>query len=393
MMQTRMLKFRLYPNKAQRQTLEQTLEDCRCIYNQLLAIHRSVYKETGKTVSQYDLNRKLTELKSTTSSLSNVHSQVLQNISKRIRDAYHGFFVRRKLGRKAGLPRFRKYGRYKSITYPQSGFKIEGKKLCLSKTGRINIKLHRPMRGIVKTLTIKRMPSGKWFAIFSCKIAAESGKKSNGSVGIDVGLHHYAILSDGQVIENPRHLRKSERKLARLQRSFSRKRKRSRNWEKTRIKVARCHEKVFNQRTDFLHKTTKKLVDSYSTIVVEDLRILNMLKNHRLAKSIADASWGWFIRMLSYKEEESGGKVVKVNPKGTTQMCSRCGFKVPKTLSDRIHACPRCGLKMDRDLNASRNILLKIPQELREFTPVEIRPLLPVKRASPIEEAGSHPYL
>lgn len=388
-MQTRMLKFRLYPNKNQKQILEQTLEDCRRTYNYLLADQKTTYKETGKLISQYDQNLKLVKLKREKPALSKIHSQVLQNISKRIRDAYHGFFVRRKLGLKAGLPRFKKYGRYKSITYPQIGFKVEGRKLYLSKIGQVNIKLHRPIKGVVKTLTIKRMPSGKWFAVFSEKIALEPKEKPKGTVGIDVGLHHFAVLSDKQFIENPRCLRKSEKKLARLQRFFSRKNRKSRNREKARIKVARHHEKILNQRNDFLHKLSRKLADSYSTIIVEDLQILNMIQNHKLAKSIADASWGQFTRMLSYKEEESGGKVVKVDPKGTTQTCSRCRFKVPKTLSDRIHICPRCGLKMDRDLNASRNILLKVPQELREYTPVEIRPLLPAKRASLIEEAGS----
>lgn len=354
-----MLKFRLYPNKTQRQVLEQTLEDCRQVYNYLLASQKATYEETGNLVSQYDQNIKLTQLKRENPTLSKVHSQVLQNISKRVRDAYHNFFVRRRLGFKAGPPRFKKYGRYKSITYPQSGFKIEGKKLLLSKIGAINIKLHRPIKGNVKTLTVKRMPSGKWFAVFSCKIHFEPEEKPNGAVGIDVGLNHFAVLSDGQIVENPQNYRKSERKLAWVQRQFSRKKRKSRNREKDRIKVARLHEKVSNQRNDFLHKFSRKIAFSYSTIFVEDLQIPNMLQNHKLAKSIADASWGRFIQMLSYKAEEAGGKVVKVDPKDTTQICSRCGLKVPKTLSERIHICPRCGLTMDRDLNASRNILLK----------------------------------
>ena len=388
-MQTRMLKFRLYPNKVQRQLVEQTLEDCRQVYNYLLAAQKAAYEEAGRLISQYDQNLKLTQLKNENPELSNVHSQVLQNISKRIRDAYHNFFVRRKLGLKAGRPRFKKYGRYKSITFPQSGFKVEGKKLLLSKIGAINIKLHRPIKGNVKTLTVKRMSSGKWFATFSCKIASEPNEKPNSAVGIDVGLHHFAVLSDGQTIENPGKLRKSESKLARVQRQLSRKSKKSRNREKVRIKVARLHEKVTNQRNDFLHKLSRKLADSYSTIVVEDLQIPNMVQNHNLAKSIADSSWGRFLQFLSYKAEEAGGRVIKVNPKDTTQICSGCGLKVPKTLSERTHLCPRCGLQMDRDLNASRNILLKIPQELRKYTPVETKPLLP-QGASLVTEAGSH---
>lgn len=383
-----MLKFRLYPNKTQREILGQALENCRCVYNCLLAAQKNTYEETGKLISQYDQNLKLTQLKGENPTLSKVHSQVLQNISKRIRDAYHNFFVRGRLGLKAGPPRFKKYGRYKSVTYPQSGFRVEGKKLLLSKIGSINIKLHRSIKGDVKTLTVKRMPSGKWFAIFSCKIMFEPEQKPNGAVGVDVGLNHFAVLSDGQAIENPRCLRKSESRLARLQRRLSRKKRKSRNREKARIKAARLHETIFNQRNDFLHKLSRKLTDSYSTIVVEDLQISNMIQNHKLAKSIADASWGRFIRMLSYKEEEYGGEVVKVNPKGTTQICSRCGLKVPKTLAQRIHVCPRCGLKVDRDLNASRNIL-KNTVGTTGITPVEIEPLLS-QGASLIAEAGSH---
>lgn len=241
----------------------------------------------------------------------------------------------------------------------------------------------------MKTLTVKRMPSGKWFAIFSCKITPEPKEKPNGVVGIDVGLHRFAVLSDGQVVENPQKYRKSEKKLAVLQRRFSRKKQKSWNQERARIKVARLHEKVANQRNDFLHKTSRKIADSYSTVFVEDLQIPNMMRNHKLAKSIADASWGRFIKMLSYKAEEAGGKVVKVEPQGTTQKCSRCGLKVPKTLTDRIHACPRCGLEMDRDLNASRNILLKNTVGTTEITPVEIEPLLH-QGASSVAEAGSH---
>lgn len=391
MLQVRMLKFRLYPNKAQRQILEQILEDCRYVYNTLLANHKKTYEETGKTLSQYDMNLVLKNLKTKCPILFNVYSQVLQNVSKRIRDAYHNFFVRRKLGLKAGLPRFKKYGRYKSFTYPQNGFKIEGKKLLLSKIGAVNIKLHRSIEGTVKALTIKRMPSGKWFAGFSCQTKSQSKENSNGLIGVDVGLHHYATLSNGQVIVNPQYLRKSEKKLAKIQRRFSRKKK-GKNREKDRVKVARCYEVIFNQRTDFLHKITRKLASSYSVIAIEDLKIVNMLRNHCLAKSIADASWGRFARMLFYKAESAGGKVVKVVTCGTTQECSRCHWNVPKKLSDRVHVCPNCGLKMDRDLNASRNILLRIPQELREYTSMEIEPLLSLheERVSSVEEIESH---
>jgi len=305
--------------------------------------------------------------------LSRVHSPVLQNISKRIMDAYHGFFVRKRKGLKAGSPRFKKYGRYKSITYPQSGFKIEGKKLILSKICSINIKLHRPIKGRVKTLTIKHMPSGKWFAIFSCTIKEKTQARPLKDVGVDVGLNSFAVLSDGNRIENPRFYRSREKQLKRAQKRLSRTKKGSQNRGKNRLKVARLHEKVENCRKDFLHKASRFIADRYQTVYVEDLKIRNMVQNHCLAKSISDAGWGTFIQMIAYKEAESGGRLVKVNPKNTTQLCSQCGNLVEKNLSVRIHNCPVCGLLMDRDLNASRNIL-RIGRESPEYKPEREEP-------------------
>ncbi len=285
------------------------------------------------------------------------YPQVLQNTSKRIRDAYHGYYARRKAGLKAGKPRFKSGRRYKSMTYPQSGFKVEGDTLNLSKIGSIRIRLHRPLGGDVKTLTVKRMPSGRWYAVFCCEVEAPPREKPHRDVGIDLGLECFAALSDATRIENPRIYRGSERRLAHLQRSLSRKEKGSRNRMRARLRVARLHERVENRRSDFLHKASRAVADSYGTVYVEDLKIQNMVRNHRLAKSISDAGWGRFVRMLCYKEEESGGRVVLVNPYGTSQRCSGCGEKVVKSLSDRVHECPYCGLVLDRDLNAARNIL------------------------------------
>jgi putative transposase len=282
---------------------------------------------------------------------------VLQNISKRIRDAYHGYYARRKAGLKAGKPRFKSGRGYKSMTYPQSGFKVEGDTLNLSKIGSIRIRLHRPLGGDVKTLTVKRMPSERWYAVFCCEVEAQPREKPHRDVGIDLGLECFAALSDATRIENPRIYRGSERRLAHLQRSLSRKEKGSRNRMRARLRVARLHERVENRRSDFLHKASRAVADSYGTVYVEDLKIQNMVRNHRLAKSISDAGWGRFVRMLCYKEEESGGRVVLVNPYGTSQRCSGCGEKVVKSLSDRVHECPYCGLVLDRDLNAARNIL------------------------------------
>jgi len=362
----RMFKYRLYPSRPQENHLQRHLTHCKDVYNTLL--HHC--RRNPTLPSQYTLNMLLPALKHEHPEYADVHSQVLQNISKRIRDAYHGFLARRDAGLKAGKPRFKSAGRYKSMTYPQSGFKVEGDTLVLSKIGSMRIRLHRPIGGDVKTLTVKRMPSGKWFAVFCCEVEAQPMEKPFGEVGIDLGLECFATLSDGTRIENPRYYRSSERRLAHLQRSLSRKEKGSRNHMRARLRVARLHEKVENRRSDFLHKASRAVADAYGTVIVEDLKIRNMVRNHRLAKSIQDAGWGRFVRMLCYKEEESGGRVVFVKPHGTSQRCSGCGETVAKSLSDRVHECPFCGLTLDRDLNASRNIL-EIGRGPPESKPVE----------------------
>jgi putative transposase len=362
----RMFKYRLYPSRQQENQLQRHLTLCKDVYNTLL--HH--YRHSPRLPSQYTLNKLLPALKQDNPEYASVHSQVLQNISKRIRDAYHGFFARRKSGLRAGRPRFKSADRYKSMTYPQSGFKVEGDTLNLSKIGSIRIRLHRPIRGDVKTLTVKRMPSGRWFAVFCCEVEAQPGEKPFEEVGVDLGLECFAALSDGTRIENPRYYRGSERRLVHLQRSLSRKEKGSRNHTRARQRVARLHEKVENRRSDFLHKASRAVADSYSTVYVEDLKIRNMVRNHRLAKSISDAGWGRFVGMLCYKEEESGGRVIVVNPRGTSQMCSGCGEAVVKSLSVRVHECPHCGLALDRDLNAARNIL-EIGRGPPESKPVE----------------------
>ncbi len=375
-MPSRMFRYRLYPSRKQIAVLEYQLELCRQTHNGLLASCKDAYEETGKTLSQFDMQNLLIPLKNQRSELTKVYSQVLQNISKRIKDGYTNFFARRRVGLKAGLPRFKKYGRYKSITYPQSGFKVKAKKLYLSKIGDIRINLHRELRGQVKTLTIKRTPSGRWYACFSCIVEAQPRKHQVPDVGIDVGLKSFAVLSDGTKIENPRFYRKSEKRLIHLQRNLSRKKRGSSNRNKARLKVARLHEHIENQRTDFLHKASRKITDTYETVYVEDLKIRNMVRNHCLAKSISDAGWGRFIGMVAYKAESAGGRLIQVDPRNTTQNCSQCGNYVKKSLSDRIHECPSCGLVMDRDLNASKNIL-KIGRESPESRPAEDKTTTP----------------
>ena len=389
-----MFKYRLYLSKAQVEALETQLELCRQTHNWLLASCKGTYEETGKILSQFDLNQNLSYLKHQRPEITQVHSQVLQNISKRIKDGYTNFFARRSAGLKAGLPRFKKYGRYKSITYPQSGFKIEGNKLHLSKIGNIRIRQHRELNGQIKTLTVKRMPSGKWYACFSCIVEIQPREKPFEDVGIDVGLHNYAVLSDGTRIDNPRLYRESEKRLAHLQRMASKKKRNSCNRVKAKTRVARLHEKIGNRRTDFMHKASRKIADKYETVYVEDLKINNMVRNHCLAKAISDAGWGRFIEMIAYKEEESGGQLIQVNPRNTTQTCSQCGEYVKKSLSERIHECPYCGLVLDRDLNAALNILKRgreIRREPSESRPAEDKTTTPQKvvQVYPVKQEAS----
>ena len=350
--------------------MNQSLESCYELYNVLLQMKIDKYKDEKIILSQFDLNKIATELDVP------IHSQVKQNISKRINDAFQHFFrrVKEKKG-KAGFPRFKSSNRYKSITFPQSGFKINHKKICLSKIGNIDIVLHREIKGKIKTLTIKRC-ADRWYAIFSCEgIIIDKIKPKERKVGIDVGLENFATLSNGEKIENPRFLKKSERKLTRLQRRLSKKKKGSENRRKARLKVARQHEKIFNQRNDFLHNQTAKIVRRFKIIAVEKLNINGMIKNRYLAKSISDVGWNRFIQMLSYKVENTGGKVKLVNPKYTSQICSHCGYKQKMPLSKRTFNCSNCGFKINRDLNASRNILNTSGQGEINDSGQNVRPL------------------
>lgn len=357
-------KYRVYPSGKQVERLNRQMRLSKEVYNILLEKSKEHYKETGKTFSQFDMNKYITELKSEKPELSGVHSQVLQNISKRINEAYRAFFRRVKEKRKGknvkvGFPRFKKF--VSSITYPQSGFKFNREsRLHLSNIGNIPIVRHRAMNGKMKICTIKKYPSNKWYVGFSNDVP-ELDFKSNdkGEIGIDVGLKSFVTLSNGQKIEPPEFLRKSEKKLAFLQRRISRKKKGSNNRKKARFRLARIHEKIDNQRNDFLHKLSNEQVNSFSKIVIENLNISGMMKNHCLAKSIADVSWGKYGQMLHYKAWSAGCEVMEVNPKNTSKECSRCGNIQAMPLSERTFVCSSCGHMEDRDVNAAINILKK----------------------------------
>ncbi|MFA5764675.1 MAG: transposase [Bacilli bacterium] len=352
-------RYRIYPTKSQRSVLDQNLELCRQVYNDTLALRKNAYEKDGKSISLYETNSILVSWKAQRPELKQVYSQVLQNVQVRVDLAFKAFFRRVKSGEEPGYPRFKGYGRYDSITYKQLGFGIKDGKLHLAKIGDIKIKLHRPIEGTIKTCTIRRMPTGKWFACFSVEIEDTSLPpwKDGAVVGIDVGLASFATFSNGEKIANPRFFREEEKELARVQRKHSKAPKGTPERKKALKVVERVHERISNRRTDFAHQISHRLVDQFGFIAFEDLNIQNMLKNHCLAKSISDVAWGMLVKATESKAAYAGSKVVLVDPRNTSQMCSRCGLIVKKDLSERVHRCPECGLSMDRDLNAAINIL------------------------------------
>jgi putative transposase len=366
-------KYRLIPNKSQEKAMNATLTTCRFLYNDALAQRIEKYKTEKKFLSYVDQANWLAEHKNDYQKA--VHSQVLQSTLKRLDTSFKRFFEGLKKKQRVGFPRFKNEQRFKSFCYPQSGFHLtkDNRRISLSKIGDIRIKYSRPIEGEIKTCQVVK-DIDQWFVILTCETeVVKMPESTKPDVGVDVGIKTFAYLSDGNKIENPRTLKQSEKKLHHEQRLLSKKEKGKNNRKRQRTVVAKVHRKIRRQRDDFLHKTSTWLVENYGGIAFEDLNISGMLKNHCLAKHIADASWNKLVNMTSYKAEYAGSRVALVDPRGTSQRCSGCGEKVQKTLADRIHCCPHCGLVMDRDLNASVNILnrTKIRQEVPKSTPVE----------------------
>lgn len=349
--------YRAIINKETEERCNQWLETCRILYNLALDQRISIYRQFGKSISYFTQQTQLPELKKEFTEFKAVGSQVLQDVLQRLNRAFDAFFRRLKSKEKAGFPRFKGRDRYDSFTLKQAGWKLEGRYLYIAGVGRFKLFLSRPTEGDIKTVTIRRTSSSKWFVCFSCdNVPCKEMPEAIAEVGIDVGIKVFLTDSTGHSIANPKFFRQSEKVLRRRQRSLARKRRGSQRRVKARILVANIHEKITNQRKDFLHKTANFYIKSYKTICVEALNIKGMVKNRCLSKSIADTSWGIFFEYLSYKAAYAGREIIKVNPRNTSQNCSRCGEKVPKKLSVRTHACPFCGLVMDRDQNAAINI-------------------------------------
>ncbi|MES2122214.1 MAG: transposase [Chlamydiota bacterium] len=365
-------RFRLRPTKKQARALQAQLDECRWLYNDLLAQRKLAHEELDISLTKYQQSMLLPLLKIERTSLAQVHSQVLQNVVDRLDKAFRGFFRRCKAGEKPGFPRFRGMHRYNSFCYPQTGFSLVGKELKLSKLGSIRIKMHRSVEGEIKTCTLRKNTSGEWDVSFSCEVHVDPLLPKQEAIGIDVGLEHFATLSNGQEIANPRFFKRGEKALAKAQRKLSKLEKGTRTRRRQGKVVAKIHERISNQRKDFCHKESRKIVAQYQYICVEDLDVKKMIGGSFFAKSIMDASWNQFRQFLTYKAAEAGRKLGLVNPAYTTQDCHQCGNREKKKLSEREHCCSKCGYRTSRDLNAAQNILAlgldglgAIPKSLR----------------------------
>lgn len=342
-------KYRAYPTKAQKKIIDSQLEICRQIYNRTLNRKISEYKKDKKNLSLYDLHRELTIWKKDDPQLSTIHSQVLRNSQERVDLAYKNFFRRLKTGKILGFPKEKEPGRLRSLAYAESGFKFLSKHTQLSKIGKIKTIFHRQLTGKVKRLSLIKYPSGKFFICIVSEInETPTIVDVKTSVGIDLGCSHFAVLSDGQIEDSPKFLKKNLKKISSKQ--FKNK------------PVTNLHEKVANQRNDFLHKLANKIINRYDLIIVEDLDIQSMSKikksfSKNFRRTITDNGWSIFINMLKYKAVIAGKHFVKVDPSYTSQDCSNCGNRKKLELSERSYCCDVCGLLIDRDLNASQNIL------------------------------------
>ena len=362
----RTYKYRLYTNKSQREALDFILWQQRILYNAALEQRKTVYEATGKGVSYVDQwSHFRDERRANPDTFGLVNATSLQQLLRRVDKAYRAFFRRLKAGETPGYPRFKGRNRFHSMEYKHGdGVKLSQNdrgqmRLRIQNVGHVKVKYHRdlPADSRIKHVVIKRS-LGNWYVTLMVEFEPlPFPPLTEEAVGIDMGLKSLLALSDGTLIDNPRWLRVSQKRLRVLNRKLARQKKGGTNWRKTADQLAGLHSRIANQRRDFWHKTTRQLVNQYDLICIENLTLGFMTANRRLALSAHDAALGEFRSLLAYKAEEAGKFVVPVPPQYTSQVCSGCETIVAKSLRVRMHRCDGCGLELDRDVNAARNIL------------------------------------
>jgi putative transposase len=373
----RAYKYKLKPTPAQELAMAEVLWRCRTLYNTALEQRITAYRRCGVTLTRYQQEAELKDLRTEMPEYAAIHSHVLQDVLARLDKTYQAFFRRVKAGQTPGFPRFQGRNRYHSFTYKEydNGARLDNGFLVLSKIGRIAVRWSRPLEGTPKTVTISHEADG-WYAILSCAdVPAQPLPPTGRETGIDVGLKVFLITAEGEAVENPRLHRRGEKKLKKAQQRVSRRKKGSKRRGKAVACLGKAHQHMKRQRLDFHHKTALALLREYDTIFVEAIQPANLSRRpapkpdenggyaHNgakakagLNKSIHDAGWSQFLSILAYKAACAGKRVEAVNPAYTSQDCSGCGTRVPKSLSVRTHVCTSCGLVMDRDENAARNI-------------------------------------
>jgi putative transposase len=368
-------KYRLYPTKAQRRSLDQTVETCRRWYNACLAERKTAWETEKRSVSKFEQLAKVKDYRKENSYAAQVHSHVLQVVVADLDKAFQAFFRRVQAGETPGYPRFKGRNRFDSFGLKEylNGFKVDGRRLKISGIGRVRVRWHRPIEGKIKTVRIRRQ-AGEWYACFACEVAEHPLPSTGKAVGIDVGIHHLLATSENEVMENPRWYRVEQQKLRVIQRRVSRRKKGGGNRRKAVLELQRQHLHIANSRKDYLDKLVFHLITNYDVIALEDLQIKGMVRNHHLSKSILDAGWGYLKTHLVSKAVEAGREVVLVNPSFTSKTCCSCGTVFDElSLADRWVDCP-CGLSMDRDVNAALNILKRAGRALwDESTAIGLR--------------------